>query len=461
MRLRVNCGDDATCGCGCTDAAPSVVSSISDHRRLSYRSNVEVKTYRREVLDGREYLVIPVVMMRSDVVMNGALVPDSEIRAFAWNGVPVTVDHPATEQGNITANSPQAMEQWSVGQIFNAYVTQGALKGEAWIDVAKANARHPDLIDTILTAETMDVSTGFYSVDIPTAGESRGRAYSVISTNLIPDHLALLPNDTGACSWEDGCGVRNKQEKKTMSKRLGDAMSKLLSAIQIKANERGRDDDWRQMIADLISNDSSPFVPDDLDALSYMSLGTLTRLRDGYLGAPSGDDSVTANGAKSEEAAPAPAPSKAEASPAPAVNSEPKKEAPAMDTSKEAGQEKTITLSANELEQLISSRVDEAIKANSISAEDRAALENARAIVAEQRQRVVERIVANSAMTEDQLKDMDTPTLEVIANGLRPATDYSGRVVPIINAETAADPAVAAMTSTRKVDELIANRRRA
>lgn len=457
MNYRNNCGDDTTCGCGCT-GEPS--SALEGARRLSFRSNADTSTYRKDTLGGKEHLIIPVVMMRSDVVMNGVLVPASEMVAFSWNGVPVTVGHPTdSTETNITANSPDTMDQWAVGQIFNAYVSDGVMKAEAWIDVEKAEANHSGLIERIMSSQNMDVSTGFFSAEMPATGTSNGRTYNKVANRILPDHLALLPDETGACSWEDGCGVRNNQEKKTMSGKISAFMKKLLSDIKIKANERGKDDDWGQMIADLVSDDRSPFVPDDLDALSYMSIDTLTRMRDDYLGKPSdGDEPQTNEDGKEDE-------SDMEGDEKPEEEDEAKPSTNAtktqgvhnMDTSNKG--KGLVTLSANELDQLIGERVTEALKANALTDADRAALAHSQAIVANHRQTVVDRIVANSNMTAEQLESMDQAALDIIANGLRPATDYSGRMVPVVNAETSKDNEVAAMTSAPTVDSIIANRK--
>ena len=61
--------------CGCSKA----------HQLKAHLSRDEIK---RASLDGREYLVVPVIMARGDVVMNGLLTPASEFETFAWNGVP-------------------------------------------------------------------------------------------------------------------------------------------------------------------------------------------------------------------------------------------------------------------------------------------------------------------------------------------------------------------------------------
>lgn len=450
MNLSVNCGEDKTCGCNAAGEGLSPQGA----QRHAFRSNSDTTSYRVDYLDGREHLIIPVVMMRSDVVMNGTLVPASEMYAFSWNGVPVTVGHPAdTTQNFVTANAPDIVENWVVGQIFNAYVVEGVMKAEAWIDVAKANSKHGDLVERIMSSQNMDVSTGFFSKDVPATGTSNGRTYSKVASGILPDHLALLPDETGACSWEDGCGVRNKQEKKPMSKIVGNSMNDLLSSISIKANERGKDDDWRQILADLISDDRSPFVPDDLDGLSYVSTETLIRLRDSYLGKPaSGDEPVVNKDGEGDDEDEGEKPEDEE-------ELEPSTNATKPEGSSPVDTNKQITLSANELDALIEKRVGEALKANALSDDDRSALSHSQKIVANHRQSVIDRIVANSNMTAESLAPQSIETLELIANGLRPATDMGGRMVPVINAETTKDREVAAMTAAPTVDSIIANRK--
>src|SRR5262245_37357540 len=53
------------------------------------------------------------------------------------------------------------------------------------------------------------------------------------------------------------------------------------------ANARGDDDDRRQIIADLISDDRSPFTPDDEEALRFMSDKALMKMHGDFLKANS------------------------------------------------------------------------------------------------------------------------------------------------------------------------------
>jgi hypothetical protein len=63
-----------------------------------------------------------------------------------------------------------------------------------------------------------------------------------------------------------------------------DAVRRLnaLSAT-LKAGARGDDDDSRQIIADLISSNNSPFTPDDEMALRHMSSASLNEMRKRFL----------------------------------------------------------------------------------------------------------------------------------------------------------------------------------
>jgi hypothetical protein len=60
-------------------------------------------------------------------------------------------------------------------------------------------------------------------------------------------------------------------------KKLSDTVAAL------KGSARGDDDDARQIIADLISDDGSPFTPDDDQALRMMSAASLREMRRKYL----------------------------------------------------------------------------------------------------------------------------------------------------------------------------------
>lgn len=209
----------------------------------AHLSRNEVK---RAELDGVSYIVVPVIMARGDVVMNSTLAPASEFENFAWNGVPVTLRHPQTEAGAfMSANTPEAIAKFAIGRIFNSEVRDGTLRAEAWIDVAKAEALMPGLSTRLMEGGPMDVSTGFFSDLRPAKGSINGRDYEAVHANIRPDHLALLPDQTGACSWEDGCGVR--ANKKGLHVKVQKAWAVIAEALGLPAlvansNEDGEDE---------------------------------------------------------------------------------------------------------------------------------------------------------------------------------------------------------------------------
>jgi hypothetical protein len=179
---------------------------------------VQVNNYqiREESLEGRKHIVVPVIMMKEGV-HNGSHGPilhqEQELSKYteAWNGIPVTIQHPANEEGaNVSANSPEMLETSTVGRVFHTHYNDG-LRAEAWLDVEKLQTVSPEAYGYIMQGKPLDVSVGVFSDTENTEGEWDGETYESIAVNYRPDHLALLPGEKGACAWSDGCGVRNNQ----------------------------------------------------------------------------------------------------------------------------------------------------------------------------------------------------------------------------------------------------------
>jgi hypothetical protein len=57
-------------------------------RRRTLKANLLAGEAKRTTYEGRPTLVVPVVMARSDVVMNGGIIPVEKMVPYAWNGVP-------------------------------------------------------------------------------------------------------------------------------------------------------------------------------------------------------------------------------------------------------------------------------------------------------------------------------------------------------------------------------------
>jgi len=195
------------------------MASVTDNKMIIYQSEVQEYSTRLETLNGREYVVVPVTMMVEGVHQgsHGALLHTAEELGKipeSWNGIPVTVGHPVVEGNNVSANSPSVLESWQIGVVFNTIINGDKLKSEAWLEKTKLS-NHENLNDRITNGEIIEVSVGVFSEDEEVEGSWHNETYDAVARNLRPDHLAILPNQVGACSIEDGCGIRvNSKNKK-------------------------------------------------------------------------------------------------------------------------------------------------------------------------------------------------------------------------------------------------------
>ena len=188
---------------------------MKTNKRALLQIHVETTDYqiREEQIRELTYWVVPVVMMVEGVHhgSRGPLMYSSEELAASisgWNGVPVTIGHPTDDKGKyISANLPNVLKGIT-GRIYNAKMRGDKLTAEAWIDVSALANISSEAFEYIKEKKALDVSVGVFSEEQGEEGEFNGEIYRAEATNLIPDHLALLPGEEGACSWEDGCGIR-------------------------------------------------------------------------------------------------------------------------------------------------------------------------------------------------------------------------------------------------------------
>ena len=232
-------------------ANPFIVAHLSVHRRALGLTNLvlmeAVKTnmpMRREEYEGREHIIVPVVAL-VEGVHNRLLYPADEISVAteAWNGMPVTVQHPVDDKGiSVPASTPEIIAAQKVGRFFNAVFEDNKLKGELWLDTEKTKKLSPEVLEIINADGQLDVSTGLFTTDEESSGEWNGEEYDAITRSHLPNHLALLPGGEGACNWDDGCGVRaNEAEEKG----LGNFVLKKVDLK--KLNDKGDDNNMPEI----------------------------------------------------------------------------------------------------------------------------------------------------------------------------------------------------------------------
>ena len=207
---------------------------------------------RREQLNGVDHIVVPVVMMVEGVHRGSHgpilhLAEDLGRYPESWDGMPVTIGHPLVGDQYVSANSPTVLQDWAVGRIFNTQITGSALRAEAWLDEAALERVSETTLQRLNDGEIIEVSIGVFSDEEMVTGTWNNERYTAIARNHRPNHLALLPDEVGACSIADGCGIRvNKQEKTkvetqeiSINKENQEKILKELNRIGFSVNELG------------------------------------------------------------------------------------------------------------------------------------------------------------------------------------------------------------------------------
>lgn len=168
---------------------------------------------RVDRMGGREYLVVPMVMITEGVHEgnNGPLYyPREELakNPVVWNHKPIVVYHP-----DGSACSPEVIDSRGVGLIMNTRfkpgrgTTPGKLHAEAWLEAERVAEIDQRVLEAIEADTPMEVSTGLFTDNEGPAGSWSGKEYNAIARNHRPDHLAILPDMAGACSLADGAGL--------------------------------------------------------------------------------------------------------------------------------------------------------------------------------------------------------------------------------------------------------------
>jgi hypothetical protein len=107
-----------------------------------------------------------------------------------------------------SANNPRIWEGQVLGQVWNSRFDGKKLVAEIWLHEDRTRKIAPELMKLISHGANIDVSTGLFTSDEQIAGIWNGEKYTAVARRHVPDHLAILPDSRGACSWADGCGIR-------------------------------------------------------------------------------------------------------------------------------------------------------------------------------------------------------------------------------------------------------------
>jgi hypothetical protein len=356
--------------------------------------------------EGRDTIIVPIVLLRQTVV-NDVYIDKSELVPQSWDGVPVTLNHPAKDGQFVSANQPDILTKYCIGRIFNSKLKGDKLTGEAWLDVEKVNAIMPELITMIEAGKNIDVSTGYFCSDERAKGTYAGKSYNVKSHDLKPNHLAILPNEEGACNWADGCGIR-ANEGNTMAKDKDNETSFFeMLKERLGLNRRGSDFNPQQMVADLISSDKTPFGPDNTYALQQLDTEALMGLCNQF-GLRS-NTTLQTNGANEVKK-----PNVAEL-----VAAGYDKDTAELMVNAASGETKK-TVVVNEAKPVTAADIATLIKDNNAELLKSIPQLVTNTLAEQRKPELLEKVVANTTYTKEQADKMTVEQLELIANSIKP-----------------------------------------
>lgn len=200
---------------------------------VNITANIDYGMVRNDTLQGKEYLVVPAVMMVEGVHngSQGSIYYSEEfLNKFpgVWNHKPAVVYHPTMNGKHVSACSREVLETSAVGILMNTKYEDSKLKTEVWLDKKKTELVDNRITEAIENNEVMEVSTGLYMEVNKEEGTWNNETYTAIAVNYYPDHLAILPDQIGACSVEDGAGLLRNQENEEKDTNI---FAKLVSKI--------------------------------------------------------------------------------------------------------------------------------------------------------------------------------------------------------------------------------------
>ena len=172
-----------------------------------------------ETIDGKPHIVVrgitPVV---DDIVMNRKLYPAAEIEK-AYNTLernPMPLGHPKVGGKHVSARDVRAVNNYHVGAwLQNVSHKDGKVSGDMYVDrqYAESSEKGKRLVNRLdemaagTNTDPIHISTGLLYSGIAANGESKGKKYNEIATNMFFDHVAILLDEPGAGTPDEGVGI--------------------------------------------------------------------------------------------------------------------------------------------------------------------------------------------------------------------------------------------------------------
>ncbi|HAK3593340.1 TPA: DUF2213 domain-containing protein [Salmonella enterica] len=217
------------------------LSSIHVKSLAINASNISTTT-----INGQEHYVIRgAVPIVDDIVMNGGRYPAEEINNSyqTMERKLMPLGHPMVNGKYVSANDPQAVNDYYAGawaqnvSKANDKVVMDVYVNKSVADTKPDGKRLIQRLDDMITgnnAEPIHVSTGLLLNKEQKSGESKGKKYSWVAHNMQFDHIAILLDEPGAGTPEEGVGMfvnADGQEGEVESASLIDAANSLKDGL--------------------------------------------------------------------------------------------------------------------------------------------------------------------------------------------------------------------------------------
>ncbi|ELW2864878.1 DUF2213 domain-containing protein [Salmonella enterica] len=239
-------------------------------------SNISTTT-----INGQEHYVIRgAVPIVDDIVMNNGCYPAEEINNSyqTMEGKLMPLPHPKVDGKYVSANDPRAINSFHVGAwaqnvsksgdqvVMDVYINKAV--AETKPDGKRLINRLDEMIDGTNT-DPIHLSTGLLTNKEKKSGESKGKKYSWIARNMQFDHIAILLDEPGAGTPEEGVGLfvnADGQESDVETASLIDAANSMKDGLLNKVkfffahNSDASFDEIYQMLREAIRSPSGSDV---------------------------------------------------------------------------------------------------------------------------------------------------------------------------------------------------------
>ena len=173
----------------------------------------------KEIINNKEhYIIRDVVPVIDDVVMNNGLYPKDEIdKSYkSINGNLMPIGHPKVNGQFVSASNAKAINDYYGGAwAENVHKDQDKVLLDCYVDIefAKNHEKGKQLLERLNAmfngedVNPIHVSTGLILNKVYNTGKSKGKQYDWVATNMQFDHVAILLNEQGAATPEEGVGM--------------------------------------------------------------------------------------------------------------------------------------------------------------------------------------------------------------------------------------------------------------